>query len=107
MKAIHVINAPAQSGKTTELIKLAAKDWLYIVCLNYHRARNTFEMARSMGLQIPFPVTFDEFRGGQFCGRGINGFLIDDLDEHIRYMARGVPVVAVTFTSAPPVEMKT
>lgn len=107
MKPIHVINAPAQSGKTTELIKLAAKDWLYIVCINHARARYTFEMARSMGLKIPFPITFDDFRGGQFFGHGINGFLIDDLDEHIRYMARGVPVVAVTFTSAPPGEMKT
>lgn len=80
MKPIQVINAPAQSGKTTELIRLAAKDWLYIVCLNYARARNTFEMARSMGLQIPFPITWDEFIGGRFCGRGIKGFLIDDLD---------------------------
>lgn len=78
-------------GKTTELIKIAAEQGLYIVCLDRERAINIFNVAKQMGCpNIPFPITLDEIllarsQGempiGAFYGRSKGRVLVDDVED--------------------------
>lgn len=85
-------------GKTTELIKTAVKDFLYMVVKDNERAHQVFRQAKEMGLDIPFPITFREFVNGRFYGSGVRGFAIDDVDMLVEYLARGRPVKAISLT---------
>jgi hypothetical protein len=96
---VTVITLPRNKGKTTELVKLAAEKWLYIVSIDRRSVENTAKIARELGLDIPFPITFEEFMQGRFHPSGIRGFLIDDVDMLLEYQARGVPIHAVTITA--------
>lgn len=93
---MQVIVGERQSGRTTNLIKQAAEGWLYIVTLDCQRRRFVADHARKLGLDIPFPITFQDFLHGRFHRPGIRGFLIDDADTMLQHLAKGVPVVAVT-----------
>ena len=88
-----------QAGKTTDLIRLAAENFAYIVCPNQRQATQIARQAKGMGLDIPFPLTADEFVRGEFYGRGIRGFLFDNLDQIMQQMAHGVPVIAASWTA--------
>lgn len=105
---MDLIYKPRMSGKTTELIQRAAKDWLYIVCLNRREVERVAEEASRMGQDIPFPITFKEFVRGEFSSKHgrIKGFLIDNVDVMLAHAARGVPVVAVTMTLEEPVKLE-
>lgn len=87
-----------QEGKTTEAIRLAAADFLYIVCADLDRVQHVQRMAQEMGLSIPFPLTFDEFVGARFYGRGITGFVIEDAETLLQRLAGVTPVRLVTAT---------
>jgi hypothetical protein len=86
------------SGKTTELIKLSAESFAYLIVGTQERATAVFHQAKEMGLDIPFPLTYDDFVRGSYYGKGINGFLIDNADNLIEKMSRGVPVLAISLT---------
>lgn len=88
-----------QAGKTTDLIRLAAENFAYIVCPNRQQATQIARQARGLGLNIPFPLTADEFVRGEFYGLGIRGFLFDNLDQIMQQMAHGVPVIAASWTA--------
>lgn len=88
---------PRRAGKTTDAIKRAAERWLYIVVINRQEQRRVFEEAKRMGLNIPFPITFEEFLTGKF-GRGIRGFIIDNLDVCLLHAARTIPIEVVTWS---------
>lgn len=88
-------------GKTTDLISVAAEGFLYVVVPDRRQAMLAAEMAESMDLDIPFPLTWDEFANGRFRGSGVNGFVIDNLDMCVQSMARGTPVRAVSLTTEP------
>jgi hypothetical protein len=64
--------------------------------------RYTQQMAFDMGLDIPMPLTWDEFANHRYHGRGIKGFVIDNLDLCIQQMTH-VPVRAVSVTVPEPV----
>jgi hypothetical protein len=85
-------------GKTIDAIRIAAEDGLYIVCIDRNEAGRVFSCSREFGLDIPFPITFSEFLEGRFSGKGIKGFVIDNADQLLAYIARGVPVAAITMT---------
>lgn len=53
------------TGKTTKAIKESAKTGKYIITLNRHMVMHTFNMAKEMGLNIPFPITIDEWMRGE------------------------------------------
>ena len=89
-----VIKGPRQSGKTDELIKLAAARKAYLVVFSCREAQRCQERAKSLGLSLYFPLTYEEFVKGDFYGKGLNGLLIDDVEDLLRYMARGVGVIA-------------
>jgi len=85
-------------GKTTELIKLSAEKYYYMVCADRKRVEYVWDLARKLELDIPFPLTFTEFLEKRYYSRGINGFLIDDVDDFLRYIEPGIR--AVSFTTA-------
>lgn len=89
-----IIKGPRQSGKTDELIKLASARKAYLVVFSYAEAQRCQERARSLGLSLYFPLTYEEFIKGDFYGKGARGFLVDDVEDLLRYTARGVEVLA-------------
>ena len=90
-----------RTGRTTALIEQSAKDWLYMVCTNRKEAERVMREARRMGLDIPMPITHDDLIVGRFCGRGIRGFLVDDVDMVLAVLARGVPVRSAALDPLP------
>lgn len=94
---MKVIATGRQRGKTTEMIKLAAAEFLYIVVPTTKRAEQVFHEARGMGLDIPFPLTWHEFAQRRYHPPGTNGFLIDDLDVCVQAMTP-LPVKAISVT---------
>jgi len=100
---MDVIVTGRQGGKTTQLIRRAAEQFAYIVCPDRTQAGRIARKARAMSLDIPQPITFDDFIQRRWHGRGIRAFMLDNLDACIQSMARGVPVTAVTLTDDSPV----
>ena len=94
----EIIVRGRQGGKTTELIRRAAETYGYIVCTDRRRARQIAEHAREMGLDIPFPLTADEWQKRAYHPPGVRGLLFDDLDRIIQGMT-AVPVLAATWTA--------
>ena len=94
---MKVIARPRQGGKTTDLVRLAAAEFLYVVCPDRQQVRHVQRVARDMGLDIPFPMTWGEFLRGDYRSKGVKGFVIDNLDLCIQGMSH-VPVRAVSLT---------
>lgn len=96
---MKIINQARQTGKTDELIQMAALRGGYIVSRDRQHAECVAHRAQQLKLNIRFPITFREFLDGQFYqGRdwGIKEFYLDDVDILIQNLARGVEVVAIT-----------
>lgn len=98
---MNIVIGERCSGKTTRLIERSAKDQLYILTSTKPRARAIFDNAIRMGLDIPYPITVEEYlRGDKFRGSSIrrDGILIDDLDDVLRVIFTGIPIHEVTMT---------
>ena len=93
---MQIILRKRQMGKTTELIRMSAETFAYIVVPTKNDASRVFQMAKKMGLDIPFPLSFDEFIRGQYHGKNIKGFLIDNADMLLQYMSKGVAIKAIS-----------
>lgn len=87
-----IIGGSRVCGKTTELIKIASKEDLYIVCADKRRVEFVVKMARELGCKIPFPITVDELplRSGF-----IKNVLVDDV-EAVLYRVIGKNVNVMT-----------
>ena len=97
----EIIMAPRRGGKSRELIERSAQTGTYILVANSPRAHYLFEMARDLGLEIPFPVTVQEFfRSDRFDGSSIrkNGIYIDDIEDVMAKFLAPICVKAVTLT---------
>lgn len=70
-----------QTGKTTQLIKYAHENDLYIICANEKRVDDILEKAQKMGLYIRHPITVHEIQRGGICGRWIKRILVDELED--------------------------
>jgi len=93
------INGGRQSGKTSKLIKMCARNGGYIVCRSKSMCGEIMNMARKMEVSIAFPLTYEEFIERRYFGKGISKFYIDDVDALLGYMTT-VPIEAVTFTGS-------
>lgn len=89
---------PRGKGKTTELIKLSAKTNTYILVANKKRQRQLMELAYSMNVIIPYPVTIDDYMRTQFRGSFIKHILIDDADDILQRFFNTVVIDAITIT---------
>lgn len=77
--------------KTTNLIKRCnaenqkLNNLTYIICPDKQRVREVADLARSLGINIPFPLTMSElFEGWKWRGTHIKNVLIDDIDVWLR-----------------------
>lgn len=52
---------PRGYGKTYQLIKKSAETGDYIVCINKFHVSELQSKALELGLEIPLPITFEEF----------------------------------------------
>lgn len=98
---MNIIIGKRCSGKTTELIKKSAEKRIYILVATRHRAEALDKYAKNMGLDIPFPVTIEEYlKGSKFRGSCIrrDGLLIDDADDVLQQIFAGIPIREVTIT---------
>lgn len=96
---MRLIIGGRQAGKTTQLIQMSAENGYYIVVPTQRDAAWVAEQARQMELDIPFPLTFDEFVQHRYYGKGIKGFLIDNADLLWQYIAGYVKVVAAAINA--------
>ena len=94
---MKIIYGDRHSGKTTELINMAHKRGGYIVCLNHNEAYRIAMVAREMGLNINFPLSYSEFLLKQYNRMGIIEFYIDNVEMLIQVMSK-VPIEAITLS---------
>lgn len=88
-----IIGGKRLCGKTTELIKKSNKDWLYIVCATHDQAEGIANVAKSMKLDIPYPITFSELPITQ--GSQIKGVLVEEFEKLLEYFIKR-PVIAAS-----------
>lgn len=97
---MKVILRDRHTGRTEELIRLCAEaeadgEVSYIVCLNHVEAYRIAQEAKKLELFISFPITSREFLNGEYFGRNIKNFFIDNAD-HILQSITAVPIKVVT-----------
>ncbi|PFY95272.1 hypothetical protein COL57_22810 [Bacillus wiedmannii] len=72
-----MIGGRRNCGKTTTLIKEASARNLYIVCASKERVKYVSDLARDLGLDIPFPISVSELP--------LHGYmkevLVDDVED--------------------------
>lgn len=81
---MKIIRAGRGQGKTTELIKKSNEEWKYIICADRKRVNNIVNMAKKMGLDIPYPITISELSLSK--GQKMDGVLIDDIEDILQYL---------------------
>lgn len=86
-----IIGGSRGCGKTTQLIKKASEEHLYIVCPDQQRVRVVTQVAKDIGVDIPFPVTVEEL---PLKSPFIKEVLIDELED-VLYRLIGKPVAMV------------
>lgn len=86
------------TGKTTELIKKSSETGYYIIVATVNNARNVSNLARSMNIDIPFPITVEEYLRGKMCGSYIKNVLIDDADVILETIFNSVIIDTCTLT---------
>ncbi len=92
---MKIIYKDRGEGKTTDLIKLSAERGGYIVCRNIDEASNIAYMANVLKLNIPHPITYDEFINKRYGE--IKEFYIDNVENLLLYMSR-TPIHTITLT---------
>ena len=73
---MQIIAKGCGQGKTTELLKIAEDNQYCFVTAHQQMLRRI----NAMHLNIPKPITFQEFKAQKYRGRDIKGFVIDDVD---------------------------
>lgn len=95
---MKVITGGRQTGKTSELIKMAdGVPGAYIVCRSRDHVEEVDRMAEEMGCDINFPITIDELkhRKGSLTQR--HKLLFDDLEDILYRFVLGTPqIIAAT-----------
>ncbi|WP_440894960.1 hypothetical protein ACS127_10325 [Amphibacillus sp. Q70] len=76
-KSCEVIGGKRMCGKTSELIRRAFRDQLYILCANQEMAKIISNQAKEMDLEIPHPVTPDDL---PLRSPYINRILVDEVE---------------------------
>lgn len=93
---MEVIYQKRQTGKTTKLIKLSAEHFYCIVCHSPMEAKRIAHLAKSMGLDIPFPLTYSEFLNKNYSAQNVKGLLIDDAYALLSTVAESCEIKAIT-----------
>jgi hypothetical protein len=91
-----IIGGKRACGKTTELIKVANKKHLYIICADRNRVHFISQLAKQMKLDIPFPISVEEL---PLRSTHIKEVLVDDMEDVLHQLIR--KPVLITSTSLP------
>lgn len=68
-----------RSGKTTRAIEESARTGIHILAPHRDMARFIFQQAKDAGIDIPFPITLDEWMQGRVRGYvRMPGLIIDE-----------------------------
>jgi len=94
---VTIIAGPPSSGKTTDLIKLAAKRGGYIVCSSSDESNRIREQAKAMGLTIRIPITYRDALGPRGELWSTLEYYIDDLLRFALSTVYHWNIVAATF----------
>lgn len=103
---METITGGRQTGKTTKAIEIAAEKFAYIVCRSQPDAFRIAERAREMGLDIPFPITYDEVLQGRARSTGIQGYVYDDARDFLQRLSSR-PVFAAVWGDDEPIPQDT
>ncbi|MGB2579530.1 AAA+ ATPase superfamily predicted ATPase [Elusimicrobium simillimum] len=97
---MKIITGARASGKTTELLRrLPIEGNGYIVVRSKQVAKIIFEYAQSFGLEINFPLTFNEFIENRYWGKRVDWIVIDDAEALLQYIAHpGVAIYSITIS---------
>jgi len=97
----EVIRWARKAGKTTFLIRKAAKEGGYIVCLSHQECWRVAEAAKDMNLNIAFPITFDDLIERKLHGGNCSPLHIDDADLLLKHLCdrAGTALGTTTFTA--------
>lgn len=100
---MEIYNTERGTGKTTHLIHISAFTHAPIITLSQVSKKHIIDTARILGLTIPEPITFNEFKSGKLKGREKefekNGLLIDNVEVILGDILSeyfSCPVLAVT-----------
>lgn len=93
---MKIISKGRRNGKTTELIRMCAERGGYIVCRSNNAALMIKRQSKEMGLKIPYPITYAELLHKNYYAKGVKKLYIDDANELLRTLTRGVEVEAIT-----------
>lgn len=94
---MRVVVAERGSGKTDNMIALAAFHKSYIVCPTHDDAQRIWLRSQQLNENIRFPISWREFINRRYYAMGVENFIIDDLDRCIQ-STTNVPIVAVSLT---------
>lgn len=94
---MRIVSRPRCGGKTTDLIRMAEGGGVCIVAPNIEQVRHIVKMARSMGVKIFPPITWEDFLAGRTRGFTVD-FLIDNLDLCLQRYAGAQAVVGASMT---------
>lgn len=94
MGRLKLVTGGRRSGKTSELIRIAHEEGLYILAADRHRADCIFKQAREMGLDILYPVTPKEtiraFTGYRSYRNpykiGVGKIIVDDVQDVLSHI---------------------
>lgn len=89
---------PRGAGKTTKLIQMSHDTWTYILVANPKRQGVVAKMARDLKIDIPYPVTVDDYLRCKFQGSYIRKILIDDADDILKAFFPNIEITAITMT---------
>jgi hypothetical protein len=95
---MQVIARGRAMGKTTELIKLAAEKFAYIICINKQEVDRVWHQAEQMGLDIPFPLTIDQL-GSRDRSQQVNGYLVDNAELILQQIVGHRPLLAISIST--------
>ncbi len=84
----HIIYQPRQTGKTTKLVKRAAKVNGQIICSTETSKRNILELAKKLNLNIHKPITIGEFMTHRDTTSYNKPLLIDSAEYILSYIFR-------------------
>lgn len=102
---MQTIVKPRQGGKSWDVLTLAAEHFSYIVCVDQRSAKEMWARAKDRKLDIPHPITWEEFINGRY-GAGVS-VIIDDLDRCLQRLTPAeIKAVSLTGGDPAPIELK-
>lgn len=100
---MKIYNMDRGRGKTTHLVHISAFTQAPIVTFSFASKRHIIDTAKILGLTIPEPITFNEFKAGKFKDKESTykrtGLLIDDMESMLEIILSeyfACPVLATT-----------